>query len=123
MSETAELHRDRVDQERHVVGHEHHHGVSVLPPVDVDARVEYGDLGRAALPVGRELRVLCREPEQVLDRTVREVVLVDVREIGAEEGLVESGAGAAGGTRVGDDVLDCSRRPPGCARVTHRARR
>ena len=67
--------------------------------------------------------MLCRQPEQVLDGTVREIVLVDVREVGAKERLVESGAGTAGGTRVGDDVLDCSRRPPGSPRVTHRARR
>jgi hypothetical protein len=48
---SVQLHPDRIDQERHVVGHDLHGGMPRLPPVDLVLGVVDADLGGARRPL------------------------------------------------------------------------
>ncbi len=87
--ETAELHRDRVDEEGEVVGHDHHHRVIVLPAVEVDPRVGHPDRGRSPAPVRGQPGVFGGHAEEVRGAPGPQVGRVDVGVVATQERLVE----------------------------------
>jgi len=98
----GQLHHDRVDQERHVVGDDLDHRVTALPAVLLDRRRAHPDqwpalrslLGKAIVAQGRA--------EDVDRITLENILRRDVAVVLAEE--VPHVAGQAGRARVGADV-------------------
>jgi hypothetical protein len=70
----VELHADRVDEERHVVGHDLDRGVGGLPPVLLEARVVDTHLRRAGRALAGEVEVAEREAVQVERVALRHVL-------------------------------------------------
>ena len=81
------LHRDRVDEEGHVVDDGLDHGVVRLPPVFVKARRVDVHLHLAGTSNAREVPVRERRPEEVDVAPVAQVVGSDVRVVRANEPL------------------------------------
>jgi hypothetical protein len=61
----VQLHADRVDEERHVVGHDLDGRVGGLPAVLLEARVVDAHLRRAGRPLAREVERADREAVQI----------------------------------------------------------
>jgi hypothetical protein len=94
-----DLHRDRVDQERHVVVDDLDHRVRRLPAMLVQPRVVDAQLGRAAGEAAREVPVRQRCAVQVGDRPLGQVIgrnlaVVLARELGGLDGLIGGQLGA-----------------------------
>jgi hypothetical protein len=102
-----DLHRDRVDQERHVVVDDLDHGVRRLPAVFVQPRVVDAQLGCTAGEAAREVPVRQRRTVQVGQRALGQVfgghlAVVLARELGRLGSLL----GRQLGTHELGDLLD-----------------
>jgi hypothetical protein len=73
-----DLHRHRVDEERHVVVHDLDHRVRAGPSVLLEARVVDAQLRRAARELARESEVRHRRAVEVVGRAVGEILGIDV---------------------------------------------
>ena len=75
----VDLHRHRIDQERHVVVDDLDHRVAGLPAVFFQARIGHAQLGRAGAETAQKIPVRQRRPVQVLHIALAQVVGIDLR--------------------------------------------
>ena len=87
----VQLHADRVDEERHVVGHDLDGGVRGLPAVLLEARVVRAHLRASRAPLAREVEVAERQAVEVERIALRHVLWRHPAVQLAREGLGEIG--------------------------------
>ncbi len=90
----GDLHRDRVDEERHVVVHELDDGVRRLPAVLFEGRVVDAHLQLARQPLLHQAPVRERRAGELVRRAGGEVLGRNVRVVGADPPLDVVGVGA-----------------------------
>ena len=83
----VDLHRHRVDQERHVVVDDFDDRVRGLPAVLLQRRVEHAQPRLARLALARKVPVRQRRAVEIRGPPLREVFRIDLRKIARDDGL------------------------------------
>jgi hypothetical protein len=114
----VDLHRDRIDEEGHVVVDDLDHGVRGLPAMFVDARVDHPQPGLAAGELARKVPVRQGRAIQVVGRSFGQILGIDVGVIPPYKGLQCRLLGRGQAVLdAGDDLVDAfgvGRRRHGC---------